>query len=204
MKIRFIYLKITSCLIFLLLFIGCYNNYRYLIYYHKAISYISDTSLYDHFPDESMIRKIIVGMPCKGGTSGLEIIIFLKKDDKQLDGFIKEHNSLPTYAIKDTCTNYYLYKDNNLITQYDDCRKKNPPVPDYRFWEDHDEIMFYYEDIKDDLIYYIIESKSGKYLPDSLLTRKYQPPYEYVWNGFSRGYAISKKANLLVYWLLVW
>ncbi len=200
---NFSYLKTTSWFILLLFFAGCYNNNRDLIYYHQAISYISDTSLYNHFPVDNIIKKNSIGIPCKGGT-GLKIIIFLKKDDKQLNRFIKKHKSLPTYTIKDSCTNYYLYEDDNLMQEYGNCIKKNPPVPNYRFWNDPDETMFDYEDIKKDLTYYLLESKSGKYLPDSLLTKRYQPPYEYVWNGFSRGYAISKEANLIVYWLLVW
>ena len=68
---------------------------------------------------------------------------------------------------------------------------------------DPNETMFDYEDIKDDLTYYVIESKSGKYLPDSLLTMN-EPPYEYVYNGFSKGYAVSRNANLIVYWLIIW
>jgi hypothetical protein len=89
------------------------------------------------------------------------------------------------------------------LLNYGYCIKKNPPVSNYKLWLDPNETMFDYEDIKDDLTYYVIESKSGKYLPDSLLTRQ-TPPYDYIFNGFSRGYAVSRNANLLVYWLIIW
>jgi len=198
-KITFIILSI------LLLIIICAcnaDNSRRLFFYHEAIDYITDSSLYNHFPDDDLIRKISVSVPCVGG-SGLEIEMFLEQDQNQIEDFVNEHQKLKTYSITDPCTNYYLNNDDSLLLKYGDCINKNPPVPNYVLWLDPDETMFDYEDIKNDLTYYIIESKSGKYLPDSLLTKN-APPYDYVFNGFSRGYAVSKKANLLVYWLLIW
>lgn len=202
MNFKSIYLKLVFLFIASIIFYNC-NNDKHLYYYHEAIGYITDTSLYNHFPDDDLIKKISVGIPCKGGT-GLKIVIFLKQNQQQIDDFIKKHNFLITYSIDDSCTNYYLNNNDKLKLEYSNCIQKNPPVPNYEFWYDPDETMFDYKDIKEDLTYYLLESKSGKYLPDSLLTKRHQPPYEYVWNGFSRGYATSKKANLLVYWLLVW
>jgi hypothetical protein len=176
---------------------------RRLPFYHEALAYITDSSLYSHFPDEDLIRKRSVSIPCVGG-SGLEIEIFLPQDQNQIENFVNGHQELNTYSITDPCTNYYLNNNDSLMLKYGDCINKNPPVPDYVLWLDPHETMFDYEDIKDDLTYYIIESKSGKYLPDSLLTKMSIAPSDCMYNGTSRGYAISKNAQLLVYWLLIW
>ena len=179
------------------------SNNSHLFNYHKALNYISDSTLYHHFPEDDLIRKINVSIPCVNG-SGLEIDIFLEFEKNEIENFINEHQMLDKYSINDSCTNYYLNKNDSLLARDHNCIWKNPPVPNYNFWLSPNETMFDYEDIKNDLTYFVIESESGRYLPDSLLTKSFTPPYEYVYNGFSRGYAVSENANLIVYWLIIW
>lgn len=181
----------------------CSNNGSNLYYYHQAINYITDTTLYSHFPSDDLINKINVSVPCVNG-SGLEIVIFMKYNNKEIEDFMKKNQELNKYSINDSCTNFYLSKYDSLALKHIDCIRSNPPVSNYMFWLSPHETMFSYEDIKDDLTYYIIESKAGKYLPDSLLTKSSTPPYKFVYNGFSRGYAVSKNASLITYWLIIW
>lgn len=181
----------------------CSNNSSNLYYYHQAINYITDTTLYSHFPNDDLINKINVSVPCVNG-SGLEIVIFMEYNNKEIEDFMKKNQELNKYSINDSCTNFYLSKYDSLALKHIDCIRSNPPVSNYMFWISPHETMFSYEDIKDDLTYYIIESKAGKYLPDSLLTKSSTPPYEYVYNGFSKGYAVSENASLITYWLIIW
>jgi hypothetical protein len=70
------YLKTTFILAFILIFNSCnIGNDKRLIYYHEALNYITDSTLYSHFPDEDSIRKHSVNIPCVGGN-GLEIVIY--------------------------------------------------------------------------------------------------------------------------------
>ncbi|MCG6191441.1 hypothetical protein [Maribellus maritimus] len=50
---------------------------------------------------------------------------------------------------------------------------------------------------------FVIEAKSGKFFPDSLLTTGKYMPKDWE-NGFSRGIGISKESRKVVYWFLSW
>ncbi len=179
------------------------NENNRLIPYKEVLRYVTDSSLYNHFPNEKIIKQYSVSYPCPAGNSALQIKIFIKENKikKYIEEF--EQKKLTKFSIKDSCINYYPVDKDTIPTKFLECIKYNPPLPNYIFWLDPDNLMFDYKDIKDDLTYYIIETKLGKFLPDSLLT-SYHPLFDYVENGCSRGYAVSENAGLIVYWLIIW
>ena len=197
-----------------LFLISCSNiKHNFYSYYYEAISYINDSTLYNHFPNEkdTKIRdRMSVTIPCVNGYTGLEIDALHKRSKKKVLNFMNEleNKKLLKYSIKDTCTNYYFDSHSEryyeTISKDGECMKYNAPVPNYIYWLTPGNKIFNYDDIKDDLTYYIIEVRSGKFLPDSLLNEKNRPLYDYAYNGCSRGYAISKNAGLIVYWLIIW
>jgi|CZCB01.1.fsa_nt_gi hypothetical protein len=197
-----------------LFLISCSNiKHNFYLYYYEAISNINDSTLYSHFPIEkdSKIRdRMSVTFPCVNGDTGLEIDILHKRSKKKVNEFINEleGKNLLKYSIKDTCTNYYFKYHSETyyetISKYGECMRNNAPVPHYIYWLSPGNTVFDYDDIKDDLTYYIIEVRSGKFMPDSLLNEQSRPLYDYAYNGCSRGYAVSKNAGLIVYWLIIW
>ncbi|MFY9408373.1 MAG: hypothetical protein WBI87_06180 [Bacteroidales bacterium] len=193
-------------LIFLIIFSNCsLNENNNLIHYHEVLGYVTDSTLYNHFPNEKLIKKYSVSYSCPAGNSALRIEIFDKKSNNYLKKFITEleQKNFKKFLVKDSCLNYYPVNKDTIPSKFLECIKYNPPLPNYIFWLDPDNIMFNYDDIKEDLTYYIIEVRSGKFMPDSLLTKN-KPLYAYAYNGCSRGYAISKNAGLIVYWLIIW
>jgi len=206
--------KIILFFLLNLFLISCSNiKHNFYSYYYEAISYINDKTLYNHFPDEKETKfkdQIYIAFPHVNGDTGLEIDILHKRNKKKVNEFKKEleNKKLLKYTIKDTCTNYYFQYHSELyyetINKYGECMRYNAPVPHYIYWLSPGNIVFNYDDIKDDLTYYILEVRQGKYMADSLLNAKNKPLFDFAYNGCSRGYAVSENAGLIVYWLIIW
>ncbi|HBS85826.1 MAG: hypothetical protein A2W91_13005 [Bacteroidetes bacterium GWF2_38_335] len=54
-----------------------------------------------------------------------------------------------------------------------------------------------------DFVIYIIESKEGIFLSKEYFSKN-EYSAEKLKNGFSRGYAISNKRNIIIFWLIIW
>ncbi len=122
-------------------------------------------------------------------------------------------NAIATYYPLDTCllvvnrfaakTNFYnikiSMKDKILINR--SCYKNKYPIPN--FYATKFSINSTACKLSKDFTIYVLDSRYGKYLNDSLLTDGRYMPANWS-NGMSKGVAISKKKHIIIYWLTIW
>ena len=91
------------------------------------------------------------------------------------------------------------YVDKSMISR--DCYLDKYPIPN--FWDS--DINKNDTDCKlpKDFNIYVLESKSGKFKEDKYLTSGRYMPDDWK-NGYSKGVAISKKRNTIIYWFIIW
>ena len=146
----------------------------------------------------------------KMGEVGLYLTC--KLTDNNLTKYFTK-NAIATYNPLDTCllvvnrfatkANFYNIKisakDKILINRL--CYKNKYPIPN--FYTNKFSVNSTTCKLSNDFTIYVLDSRHGKYLNDSLLTDgSYLPPY---WsNGLSKGVAISKKKHIIIYWLTIW
>jgi hypothetical protein len=81
---------------------------------------------------------------------------------------------------------------------------KSYPIPFFRNYDTDVLKKANYGLSKDDVIL-VLESKSGKYMPDKFLSDKshYLLPKEWK-HGYSKGVALNDKKNRIIYWMILW
>jgi len=117
------------------------------------------------------------------------------------------------YRANDTCllvVNRFTSKENwHLKSKYKYVKKNKIDRPCYNnklplpnFW-DSEYATNTETKLPKDFIIYVLNSKSGKYWDEKYLTSgKYMPK---LWkSGYSKGVAISKKRNIIIYWFIIW
>jgi hypothetical protein len=147
------------------------------------------------------------------GSLELMVIDSVKGDTLVLIQKNLEHTCIGKYNSSDSCllvidrflsTSKY-YKVEN--TDYDKRLIERPcytglfPVPN--FW--HNDFTTNETECKlpDDFVLYVIDAKQGKYLKEELLTSGWFMPKQWK-NGYSKGLAMSRKRNIIIYWLVIW
>lgn len=133
--------------------------------------------------------------------------------DKYETLFHMYENRISEYNTTDTCLlilNRYNTKDNyqyiklsdidtNLISR--DCYFGLFPIPNFST------SIFYSEEtdchLPPDFNIIVLDSKPGEFLEIEKLTKGIFMPVEWK-NGFSRGVAISKMKQVIIYWTIIW
>ncbi len=136
-----------------------------------------------------------------------------------------KNNAIALYLAKDTCLliinrfakkGYYdtikLSAEEKIIINKN-CYLTKYPVPKFYIYDydPYNNSLWQFKkgenntevSLSDDYTLYVLDAKSGKFVTDSLLSK-----YEFMpknWeHGFSRGIAVNKKENIVIYWLNVW
>lgn len=83
------------------------------------------------------------------------------------------------------------------------CNSLTLPIPNFSPLHFYEYEITSLNRLTDDFVLYILDAKSGKYLPKEYLTTGLGMPDNWK-NGFSKGIAISENRNIIVYWLEIW
>lgn len=161
--------------------------------------------LFNHFP-KSLKGKLINAELRVPNSNEISIndsdsakknysILIIKKDDD----------------IKKYIPQYYIYKTRYIQNDYPD-KYPVPNLTNYDFKLGSIERIFTNNDeqyveniynIPDDIEVYVIDAKSGWFWKDK--SNDYKTEAMKKWeHGFSKGIAISKEKNIVVYWAMIW
>lgn len=220
--------------LFLVFVFGCVNSdknqfkKRLIEKYEKE--YIEARSQFpekfvDHIPKEFGYDNYITDAWSVDPSDEFSIKLFTYISDKKVDKTIKKYTlkSEAIYSANQECLfilnrfsnmQNYGYLDisevnQNLINR--DCYKDKYPVPN--FWgkseiqTDSTKFHLYSDSTKThlpaDFKIYVFDAEPGKFLSKEKLTDGTFMPDKWK-NGYSRGVAISKKRQVLVYWVIIW
>lgn len=89
--------------------------------------------------------------------------------------------------------------DKQLLNR--DCYSNLLPIPN--FWHNAFTTEDTYCRLPSDFKLFVLEAKAGKHFDRKYLTDGRFMPEKWK-NGYSKGVAISKKRNVIIYWLLIW
>lgn len=83
-----------------------------------------------------------------------------------------------------------------------ECYENLYPIPNFSNFDDYQTNKTQCK-LSSDFVIYVLDSKLGKFLPKSDITKgKYMPK---KWrNGLSRGVALSEKREIAIYWIIIW
>lgn len=171
--------------------------------------------LTNHFPitlNESIVT-FTENISPEMGSLELMVIDSIKNDSHVKLQKNLERVCIGKYNASDSCllvvdrflTKTKYYKVEN--TDYDKRLLDRPcytglyPIPN--FW--HNDFTTNETECKlpDDFVLYVIDAKQGKYLKEELLTSGWFMPKQWK-NGYSKGLAMSRKRNIIIYWLVIW
>jgi len=201
------YRYILFLLIILFCSESCSNN---TLPKEGMIRYKADLELYpnflvDHFPKEIKKKPIIVDI--NNDTTNMCISFSLTK-------YYDQENDLLSFPIKvsyhATDSNLVVIKRSLLLRK---SRKRyskedlnnNYPIPYFEFKDYSDFRNAFSQETKSglskDFKINIIDSNVGGYW-DGLKPLSYMP--EGWKNGYSKGISINEKANIIIYWVIIW
>lgn len=209
------------CLVFSLSFLilscnGQSRNSRQNIKYNKGKSEFR-AELIRHFPKdiENLPSEIVNAKDISSNNVSFMLYEY-NANAKEIDSVSSsiQQESIAKYNSKDLCLliiNRFVtpksyndmadteIKDSTEINR--DCYKNLYPIPNFINYNSPNENS----DLRltGNFDIYVIEAKSGNYFKEfNLLPNPQMPP---KWkNGYSRGIAISKDKNTLIYWASVW
>lgn len=180
--------------------------------YSAELNFFGD-SLTDHFPkyEPRNVRKSShLDTGCYHNTLSYQIALFDVKT--RIDSILNLYKDkfIGIYKATDSCllvVNDYVTDENcgdpfraGESTFINGCSEKFYPV--LNFWSDEMQTNETRSKLPKDFVFYVIDSKAGVYSKKINLEQSSMP--EYIRHGFSRGYAISKEKNILIYWVVVW
>ena len=189
-----------------------FKNYFYNTYTIKII--------FEHFPEKIDNTKVISynWEPPSAENCFGDMYESMKLDDNILQTIKKEKflivDSLASNKlfkidlnlIRDSILDTNLTNTTNLIPIADLYKPDYNlgKIPNSMFFTDNHKLDTNYKYIPPkDLMLYVIEAKAGDYW--KVKCPQYRLDALNQWaHGFSRGYAISEKEKIIVYWLVVW
>jgi len=205
-------LKINLMFLGLLVLISCHNssvtNKQWKNEYIKLFkSY--PTELASHFPTKESIKPTYSSFVTYSSISSPpQILIEQKESDKTIDSLISISKRIKYSAKSFYIVNKYLRDKNTLSIPYHHSQYKVQifipnavPIPNFYEVEDFDENTYVY--LKRSYSIYIVESEPKKCCSDKQHIGKWFMPNEWK-DGYSRGYAINRQTNNVIYWLVVW
>lgn len=186
-------------------------NAKYQLYksYYKQ-------SFINHFPIDIQSLPVTITVDTNAIPDPVRFMLCQKLDRDEFDtitNYLNTHSRIK-YQANESCLlvvdrfttkenrhlrNKYKYVDKNQISR--DCYKDKLPIPNFF---DSDYLSDKTESrLPKDFTIYVLEAKSGKYWDETHLTKgKYMP--EGWKNGYSKGVAISKKKDVIIYWFIIW
>jgi hypothetical protein len=178
----------------------CQNGNNIVTEFNNARKQV-DSNLSSHFPEIILLKAI--GISVKPAleseyNEGLELSYAIALKKENLTILIDSLNKLrlPVFRLNSKKT----FQIDRPYGEGTSNQKNCYPLPNYSRWAHS---FFPDEKLPKDMRFYIIDAKAGEYLPKNLLTKGGGLPKEWK-NGYSRGIAISKKTNTVIYWLVVW
>ena len=206
--------------ILIIVFAGCKKNENFD---DSKLDYIKELSVFknefvDHFPQKLNDNNTPYGFcstfPLKYECMSMELYetISTEKIERLTDSLIIISQAI--YGSSDTCmlimnrfhNTIRMFQGINLSTTERrlinrDCYKDKLPIQNF-YASDlaTDETRW---KLPKDFVLYVLDAKKGKYWDDKYLYGgKYMPP---EWeHGYSKGIAISKKRNIVLYWFVIW
>lgn len=182
--------------------------------YNTSLNFFGK-AMVDHFPKKIKNEKSSFTDSFSPELGNLELVLLDSVETDNLPEIVKEYNdkAVTKYYASDTCllivnrfvsqNNHYKVvpsgKDLKLIDL--ECYKGKLPIPN--FW--HNDYTTDDTECKlpKDFSLYVLETKAGKFVVDSLLTDGRFMPERWK-NGYSKGVAISEKRRVIIYWLVIW
>lgn len=182
-------------------------------YLEKKSFFLND--LTNHFPHGLNENNITYTDNVSPEMGSLELMVI---DSVSTDTLLLIQKNLERickgkYNSSDTClfvvdrflsTNKYYKLEN---TDYDKRLIERPcytgrfPVPN--FWHNDFTTNETECQLPDDFVLYVIDAKQGEFLKEELLTNGWFMPKQWK-NGYSKGLAISRERNIIIYWLVIW
>lgn len=180
--------------------------------YSKILTFFRD-SLVNHFPKNEPMkigRTLQWDTACYHNTVSFELVLFNAKKiiDSTLNFYSKK--TLVQYNSSDSCllvVNDYLTLRNcgdpfiaAESTYIEGCSNDKLPVPN-----------FWYSDLAKnetrcglpkDYVFYVLDSKIGIF-SKKINTEQSSMP-KHMQHGYSKGLAISKEKNTIIFWVIVW
>ena len=176
--------------------------------------------LLNHFPnemDEASIKQMFIAMSVEYQTSELYVLQSISSEDAY--AVMKNQNFIQKKVYYDTSnfimTLDWLWDSTNLHHSHTMQQLKNFPIPDFAPIEFKGKTITYDEkvdgklirltkqEVPEDLIIYVIDSKPGNFWIKK--SKCIRPAMLVNWiHGYSRGFAYSQLQSVLVYWLIIW
>lgn len=158
-------------------------------------------------------------------TSFSSLLMYAEKTDNNIDSYIKEIGYKDSVLYRDEKTfiirniGFFNSKDSFLYSYNDSLLEKNP-IPsfnelDFKLGEEIDYVeqldtldennQLIWKKFKkpNDLIIYIIDAKQGDFWISKKLKLRHASLKNWK-NGYTKGFAISKKMGIIIYFVQVW
>lgn len=178
--------------------------------YLKAIGFFGN-SLTNHFPNYELIENIHITQSCDTFAyhNTLDFYIIIPEANKIIDSVLNTKLSANVYAANDSCllvVNDYI--DNTNLgdrfiaaksTFIENCSDNKLPVPNFWNSEYSNETRC---KLSKDFTLYVLESKIGAYSKKIKQEQSSMP--DTMRHGYSKGFAISKEKNTIIYWVVIW
>lgn len=192
------YLYTIIILVYCFTLTGCNKSNPHLINVnqdYKRFKSKFESKFIDHFPEKitAIENYVICNTNVKENEVGL-ILAETNVSETTIDSISKiiKSNFIVTYSNKDSC----LLKINN-VKYNNSCNKQDMPVPDLENMAGMKSFLGNTFEI------YVIEAKSGVFSENFKLKPSLKMPEKWV-NGYSKGYALDKKKNTIIYWFVMW
>jgi len=204
-------LKINLIFFVLLVFMSCHNSSVTKNWKNEYTKLFKSypPKLISHFPSKASIKPTYSSFVTYSSIySPPQILIEQKESDKTIDSLISTSKRIKYSAKSFYIVNKYLRDKNTLSIPYHHSQYKVQtfipdavPLPNFYKVEAFDENTYDY--LKQSYSIYIIEAKPKKCCSDKQHIGKWFMPNEWE-DGYSRGYAINKQTNNVIYWLVIW
>ena len=156
-------------------------------------------NLTDHFPNTIKNEKqLIVGYPAGTYAIGMAYIIFSHQvDSTELTTIVKklDLNNIKPYNPNDSL--FIIIGDTLDYTK----KTNGIPIPSFESYEKDFGLNSKY--LTENHRIYVLESKRGGFMNKEYITSNKHLPEKWK-NGYSRGIAVNKSENEIIYWLCVW
>jgi len=154
--------------------------------------------------------------PYSNKSTGEQVVVYLEYESSNIDSIISKFELRNPIKYSDSCNVIiYKYQSNTTkssmigkewlykkwVNKLETCSSKSEPIPN--FIEVGEGEFQHTNGISDEFDIYIIEANSGKHFEEKYYGPALIMPEKWK-RGYSRGYAINKKSNKVIYWLTIW